>query len=74
MNQATTASLANTLAIKQVHSEIKRLNLLRALIGWVPGTPDYHTLILVRLDWLKVLHAREPWLGVGARKRLRGAA
>lgn len=69
MNITTLASLVNRLAMRQVKREIRILTILQ----WIPWThhrDNLHT----RREWLRLIQARDPWLGEGARKRLRGAA
>jgi hypothetical protein len=67
MKNTQAAELANTLAIRQVKSDIRRMKLLQFI-------PRYRGLLVVYQSWLAILTARAEQLGEGSRKRLRRTA
>lgn len=60
MRNTTAAELANTLAIAKVQSDIRWLEIVKAI-------PKYRNQLAVRYQWLHILTAREGQLGVGSR-------
>lgn len=63
MSQATIASMVNQHALWAV-----RVKIVIARVTFNRSRLD------ILQDHLRLIQAREPWLGVGARKRLRGAS
>lgn len=69
MNVTTLASLVNRLAMRQVQREIRILTILQ----WIPWT-NHKANLDTRREWLRLIQVRDPWLGEGARKKLRSVA